>query len=620
MDIEIVYDTPDLEPGSKLNQLIKCIIDFLSLKQNDDSLKIKKNYSSHDFKFIVDNLEEYYYEKISYLTKLSPERHQILWFLSLEALATPLLKFKSFYYENLLNDSNINRNELHNTNETLAAIFNKLERLSSIFRDITCKFLLEDSLSIVKFLSPGTYSTFLKDKLFNYIITCFKLLTIDEEEDMLYRNDNGPTLQCVAKLVFKYYEHVDYLEDLAKQELMNDAFPTLTEFIRTVYIMGESELLIPFLSSRGEFSPIINPKTPLNIIQTAAIDFIYLINYYKFTAFNLISLSISNKDIIEDKYNIQSDIYFKVLLNFPNLNSSVYERFEIHNNQSENLLDSSQLQEVQANDVEFSSVSLLERQEISLLFILNYLLQLTDLRNLVEPEKYYKSELNFLIRSLSTSISQDIHISASRSGSLHSSTAPSYSQLNILESLKQQKQNSNIKFESLSSIILHGTYKEKLNAIIHFCKKLNQKSLNIPSIIESFNLDDNSENDFQHLVSMVDTEKYPGKLEYARTIGKIIRLLKLIGIKHLVNTSLINNVPESYLNQIFCSRELLSNSTRVKDLIRFTERKEYNSQETIIKFEKLSDHRYVNLDTLIKGQIECFKTTKDLEKLAEHLK
>ena len=620
---EILYNTPDFDPGSNLNQLIKSILDYQLKKQNDESLRLRKNYSPNDFISKVNNLEEFFYDNISYLTKLPQKNHQFLWLLSLESLTNVLYGYKLFYYENLLNDSYVDRQEIYNTNHILGTIATRLESITSRFRDLVNRFFTEH-ISIGKFICSGTYSTIVMNKLFNLITISFKLLTIDEAEDMLYVNEVTLTIKSIGEFLSGYYTYIGSLEEVANQELNNDVFPTLTEFIKTIYIIGKPQLILPFMVpseiNNGEFNPIIHPKTPLKVIQSSTIDFTFLKDYYKYIAFNLLSFSLSQETSIEHEYNVQSDIYFRVLLSFPNLSTTVYERFEISNNQPENLFDTAQLQErIQNDNIDFSSVSLLERQEISLLFILNYLLQLTELRNLIEPEQYYKSELTFLVRSLSTSISQDIHVSASRSGSLHPSTAPSYSQLNMLDSSNKIKQVSNIKFLSLSSIILHGTYKEKLIMIINFCEKLNQKSLNIPHIIERFNLDSNLENDFQHLVSMIDTEKYPGKLIYAKTISKITRLLKMISIKHLVQSAGINNVPESYLNKLFCSKEPLSVSTKVKEIVKFTQYGDSN-KEVLIRFESLDNRTNPSLRSSIKNQINNYNITKELEKLSDHLK
>ena len=148
---------------------------------------------------------------------------------------------------------------------------------------------------------------------------------------------------------------------------------------------------------------------------------------------------------------------------------------------------------------------------------------------------------------------------------------------------------------------------------------MNQKSLNIPHIIERINLDSNLENDFQHLVSMIDTEKYPGKLIYAKTISKITRLLKMISIKHLVQSAGINNVPESYLNRLFCSKEPLSVSTKVKEIVKFTQYSDSN-KEVLIRFESLDNRTNPSLNSSIKNQINNYNTTKELEKLSDHLK
>jgi len=616
---EISYKTPDFDPGSNLNQLIKSILDYQLKRQSDESLRIKKNYSANDFISKVNNLEEYFYDSISYLSKLQQEDHQFLWLISLESLTSVLYKYKVFYYENLLNDSYVDRHEIYNTNHVLASIATKMERITGFFKDLTNQFFTEH-IPVGKFISSGTYSTIIMNKLFNFITTSFEILTIDEAEDMLYINEVTPTVTSIGEFLSLYYAYIGCLEEVAKQELSNDVFPILTEYIKTIYIIGESKLILPFMESGDQLNPIINPKTPLKVIQSSTIDFTFLKDYYKYTAFNLLALSLSKEGRIEHEYNVQSDIYFRVLLSFPNLSTTVYERFEISNNQSENLCDSAQLHErIQPDNMEFSSVSLLERQEISLQFILNYLLQLSDLRNLIEPEQHYKSELKFLIRSVSTSISQDIHVSASRSGSLYPSTTPSYAQLNMLDTNNNQKQVTNIKFASLSSIILHGTYKEKLMMIIGFCERLNQKSLNIPHIIERFNLDSNFENDFQHLVSMIDAEKYPGKLIYAKTISKITQLLKVISIKHLVQSSGINNVPESYLNKLFCSREPLSVSSKIKKIVKF-EQYQNSNKEVIIRFEHQNNSAHINIDSSIRKQVDVYNTTKELEKLSNHLK
>ena len=134
----------------------------------------------------------------------------------------------------------------------------------------------------------------------------------------------------MASFSFRYYTYIGGLEEVAKQELNNDVFPTLTEFIKTIYVIGKSQLILPFMVpseiSNDEFKPIIHPKTPLKVIQSSTIDFTFLKDYYKYIAFNLLNLSLSQETSIEHEYNAQSDIYFRVLLSFPNLSTTVYEK------------------------------------------------------------------------------------------------------------------------------------------------------------------------------------------------------------------------------------------------------------------------------------------------------
>ena len=214
---EILYNTPDFDPGSNLNQLIKSILDYQS-RQSDESLRLKKNYSPNDFISKVNNLEEFFYDNISYLTKIPQKNHQFLWLLSLESLATALYRYKLFYYENLLNDSYVDRQEIYNTNHILGTIATRLESITSRFRDLANRFFSEH-ISIGKFICSGTYSTIIMNKLFNFITTSFKLLTIDEAEDMLYINEVTLTIQSIGEFLFRYYTYIGGLEEVAKQDL-----------------------------------------------------------------------------------------------------------------------------------------------------------------------------------------------------------------------------------------------------------------------------------------------------------------------------------------------------------------------------------------------------------------
>lgn len=604
-------NTPDPQPGCQLDQLINALRSENTRKQHANALQIGVNCSAEDFYSKVDNLQEHYFETISNLRKNNLENHHYLWLLSVDTLVSELIKFKTFYDNQLINNFQYNLyGQNGEINSIISAIGLKLGKLCGDLGEILSQFINLNILKLEKFVC-------INDSIFNIfkdvIIKSLEVLIIDKSEEARYI-DNAPlTLKAISHLVAHLY---DFIKVTHSHEIFIKSFPILVKTIKVIYKAGDSQLVLPFLESG-----VVNPNFPIVLIRTSTLEFIDLINYYKFTAFNLLTLALAG-DSINDDYSKQASIYFKVLLNFPNLDLQIYNELvfsEIQQDYSHNYEDENNIpyQEMSLNKLRIL-VSIEERQEISLLFALNYLIGLNSLHDLVNSNSYFKPEVAFLVTSLSTFISTDLDKSASRSSSSHSSSNIALQPLGSTHPRK--KQFNKLKFKSLSAIFNYGTYKEKLSLVVNFFELFIGDSINVSKIISrySFANDSNSiENQFEHLVSNIDDSHYPGKVFYAMSLFKIRQLIKCLSIKHLVSSGGINNIPLKRLNDIFESDDDIKAALRVKDVLKVTQ---YADQgDKILHFEPVYSQINESEESIVSSQLGIFERTKELQSMTSAL-
>lgn len=209
---------------------------------------------------------------------------------------------------------------------------------------------------------------------------CLKLLLLEEMEDDRFDHISNAVLQQIQVYLINHKVGIEIL----------------IRFSETVYKLGKSPLILPLLQ---EF----DPELPMNLIASNAINLVDVMNFYRYVSFNLVSLSVNDK-----KYAKLAEIYFRILLAFPNLNLKLYVKDEDEKGMFRDKRD------------EFI-INLLERQELSLMYVLNYLLAVGSLRKLLESSQLYQKELSFLVNSVSLSLSKDIDKLASQTTSTRSS-------------------------------------------------------------------------------------------------------------------------------------------------------------------------------------------------------
>lgn len=300
----------------------------------------------------------------------------------------------------------------------------------------------------------------------------------------------------------------------------------LTYILRAAYVSGHSSHALELIRKAS-------PLEAVALIRDSSIEYAMVTDFLKYAAFNLVAVSVMDTHI-DDSYNLRADLFFRVLLNLPNFKLLVFQKYNFGGQPSEL---SAWTDPAPAMDPSFiADDPLVRRQEISLMYVLNYLLSLTDIAQLVDPDGYYEPELTFLSQSLRWRNSKDI-MTASRSGSTHS------------EALLYMEHNEDPaaapiavgNHPSLSSMILHGTYSQINTMVCQFLRCLRKPRLNIPDVLKSYILSGDSE--LQHNASLIDPEKFPGKIAYAHAVDKIVRLVHVLSVRFLVDKAGFDTIP-----------------------------------------------------------------------------
>ncbi|ODV80699.1 uncharacterized protein CANTADRAFT_88623 [Suhomyces tanzawaensis NRRL Y-17324] len=585
MSSPITQTTPDPPDLPSIDSLLYTIT--LQCTNYKQSLHMDEQEPlTAEFTYKVNNLQEFFYDRIALLSKNPVLQHHLLWLVSLKLLCSYVIKYKKYVYsqppmENKHDDSFKQYNSM----------CGKLIKLCGDYSDLCAHFLNSPDLKLDYFVKGNDQ---LQDHFCTFISDSLELLVTDHSSDIL--DHSVIHLEPIQKCLLAYFQKINTLEN--KHHLMGKAFPMLAQFLRIIYMVGESQLLKPLLEDR-----IITPLLGEDIVRNCPVNFIDLINFYRYSAFNLLVLSVLNENKINKNYNLEANVYFKVLLAFPNLSTIVYDPF-IQQTPKEEKPFPDYFATDQDEDL---LVGLLERQEISLNFILNSLLNLNDIRNYIDPNPVFKKELSFLISSLSVSLSKEIHRSASRSGSLHSSTF-SFSALKEVELQRRKDEMQNkvinrLRLKSLSAVLLHGSYKEKLNLIVNVMKAFEKHTLNV---VLDLDLPLTYEQD--NTLYLIGAHSM-GKILYLSTIKHVSKLLKLLSIKHLVLNNGINHFPLATLNKI-CSPHQFNEVLSVKTLL------EYDlhvlNGEKIMVFKKGEEQRGTIQDR-VQAQLE-------IASLSEHMK
>lgn len=411
-----------------------------------------KKLSNLSIKTTADDLQsniEGYQEFLSNANTLFGERpladYQYLWLETIYRLTFTLVKLKKSFSQLYLHAQPY---EIESIGPKAIVLNAKLMQATEELSILMCEFF-NNALSIV---------VAFENRVQSLIGQCLKLLLLEEMEDDRFDHISNAVLQQIQVYLINHKVGIEIL----------------IRFSETVYKLGKSPLILPLLQ---EF----DPELPMNLIASNAINLVDVMNFYRYVSFNLVSLSVNDK-----KYAKLAEIYFRILLAFPNLNLKLYVKDEDEKGMFRDKRD------------EFI-INLLERQELSLMYVLNYLLAVGSLRKLLESSQLYQKELSFLVNSVSLSLSKDIDKLASQTTSTRSSmvSIPQYN-MEIERKLEIEKKlaSSKYKYSSLSSVIFNGSYKEKLRLVVNFgesllapnllVKKLKNKSIdNNDSYVES---------------------------------------------------------------------------------------------------------------------------------------
>ncbi|KAG7661367.1 uncharacterized protein J8A68_005159 [[Candida] subhashii] len=504
---------------------------------------LKTNYHQRQLtaKILTKQIKEYQQflnNMKKFLNEHPLDQHQLLWLESLRYLVLLLVSLKSSFAEIYLHVP------FHEVEPIFEDVMKFNTKLSSYVTEITkllVVFFTNDQLSNDVYQSP-----LIQTKLHELIESSLELNMIDEAENPQFYESSRAIINSVQSFL------LNYLPWFIPKINPVHSLSFLTQFSKVVYSLGESRLIIPLLELN-----VFDPEIPMTLIQTRRVNFIHIVNFYRYTAFNLVKLSIQqNPPQIEDKYNQLADIYFKILLNFPNLSLHIYQSVRHDSMIEEQQRSFPQMIRDKRDDF---LVSTIERQELAYLYVLNYLLSIRSIQQYLNPSPLFSAELSFLVKSVSNSLSKDIDELASQPGSTHSSVI-SFPQLNKLEHERgvdymQQKIIHHEKFQSLGSVILHGSYKEKLKLVVKFCELLNKEAT-----IASVNMHYKSE-------IMGLRESNTGVSLLKETVGKIISVLVLVSLRSICG--IVDSIPVENVQALFGVDDIRSVFEVKKQLVEF---------------------------------------------------
>lgn len=579
--MEISYNTPDAE--DKANQY-RTLLPKINehIERQVQRLLLDSNLKLSEFNLKLDAIQEHVYETYSMFLKHPYSTHKLLWLVSMRSLLGEITRFILYFEENLANFA-----DDESLCNMIDVIDKKINKLLSDFGRLHNEFAA--ILDICDYLSENLAEYYLEvlDMSMKFVI--YDLVNLSPLASI--QKSIVSYLQLIGKTKHKY----------DKNRMLSRFFPYIASFLKAAYETGQSNLILPLLEQK-----LISPSLALTLIQKSTVNFVDLLAFLRYTAFNLVSLSLSKPDVIEEHHNAAANTYFKILLNLPNLSTSHYELLYMGKKAPPAEFGTYEFQlkaeTSRSTNVEESIISLLDRQEISLIFLINYMLSLISLRQVVEPSRYFSSEISFLSASLAYTLSTEIDRSASQSS--HSSTA-SFAQLKWVEFQKRldaiQQERRQIKMKSLSSLLRYGSYKEKVTLIaqvIDALENLNTDSIRI--ILDAITLPDMAS----------------GKLFYIRALQTISRLYFLLTLKFTSIDSGLNQIPASQIKEFLRADVPLERIVLVKRLLEYS----YlhgDTGEPVVQFRLTKEN--VSSAELIEKQVAIIKTMKQLLQIHDTL-
>lgn len=557
----------------QLNNIIK------QMKKDEfrSNVELKGKLSPSQFLEKVHLLDEYTQGIMVKLNGKPTIENRDYWLVYLNSLCCKLLSYSAYFLtkfdKDLKNDITDKVKTLFGkVGATLGKLIHALNEKLIHFLSVINTIVPQGDENVLSYFTTLVYDT-------------MSLMLVDKCDEMQYVDNSVQLFNQIQIDLLKYLEFIS-----------EPSFELIVQFIQTAYTIGDYSALIPFLDT-------FSPNLGIEVVKLSTVKLIDLINYYKYMAFNLLALSLTFDD---SKYNDQAEIYFRVLLNFPNLATQTYLNNQFGKNEEYEY-------DLGRDKSENLTVNLSQRQEVAWLFIINHLLRLTSLQQLSDPNYYMQQEFNFINKSLPASLSKDIHLSASRHNSAHSSVANLLQLVNNFQSSPKPLEFgffNKLRSSSLGTIFNDGSYKEKSNLIVNFLRCFNPKNtISVANINDKFGGASDEDNVFRNSIS----EETIGKALYIKAIRRILLLLTSFIIKFLIEQTGVNNIPLSALKSITNVKSLLY---EVLDNI---DSFSYTVEDDIVTFH-ISDS--INFDALhsVSQQLLIDKITNLLRYNASRLK
>lgn len=390
-------------------------------------------------------------------------------------------------------------------------------------------------------------------------------------------------LESVAYSVGTYLEgHVNvFFEDPSElSQLKCQALQPLVSFAKAAFFSGHPECVLPLVFERSVDETYIPAVLRYEFPEVNDI-----IDFYRYFGYCLTTVAVTRPEI-DDQVTNKADIFLKVLLGMPNLQAS--------NWMGELLLDNP---EAVLRIKLQQHVSALEREELSLYYLINHLLRMRSLAALVYPDTYFRSEIWFFVKSLNRRVSSDLDMLALAA---HSTTSSMIS----IHKLESPEIKTDPNSRTISSILHLGTYKEKLRLVLEFFTMLGQMDHssnggNVVKLVQTFSFSEQSSpsqrhrrhgsaSDLTQIVRRIDRQKYPGKVLFLDAVSKIVKLCQLLTINYQYSSARVTSNPDSILALLFKSDPDSHSIMLIKNLLRVVNNKvekvptESKTEETAI--------------------------------------
>lgn len=570
-------------------------------KAKQQHLLLNDDTSQNDLGVKLNRFQEYFYETSSLLKKYPQPKHILIWLFNLEGLVSLYLFCDVFYQKNILET----RRELSlgTLGDQDRKVYGKLMKIKEDLWALLSMFFKGAIYSTEMFINPGPYSRRVRGSLFKLLKNSMSMY---EQKEFQYPAEIEKirflNMNAVVEFLVNYYGYLDTHEQDFREHLFDETFEALTQLIKTTYLTGNSYLLKDFFDSDKSENDVLNPFIRLEALRKSSTNYQTIRDYYRYLGYNLTILSFSGENKINQDLTIQADSCYKILLNLPAWNGVALNGKEPDSKLAEDGIE-------EPSNIEESSRALsFERQEFSLMFLLNYLLKLTNLKQIASPETFFLVEVKFLVSTLLENISTQIKETAFNSSLSSFSCARIESNVTAFD-LKDSRVNG------ISSILLHGSYKEKW-VLIQFFDQFQRRGANLAGLTGS--LESNLCFGLRNLETILDINLFPGKGLFLKALKNISKLLKAIGVKHFLLKSGLKGVPETYLNKQLHLSVPLANYFDIKESVGI-KLKEKNYET----FADLDCTEYLDAEALKKDarkQNEINKITKYLETSSVSLK